>query len=180
VNLAENITDTSGVRDLFVDEDLNLDSNGDGKKDNDPDSRSGTGIIRAGSGTLELNISPQKTLFERPIKLWATDEAGNVSSRESKIVIYSPIPTINTQSGTIITGQLDELLEQERVDLVRFRSGKIDPIGDTLRTTSGVFSGALRTGSGLILKENGVALATINEYSGVVNLTGSGLSLRVV
>jgi hypothetical protein len=179
VNMRESITDTSGIRELFVDTDLSVDSDGDSKKDNDNDSRSGTGIVRAGSGTLDLIITPQKTLFERRIKLWATDEAGNISSRESKVVIYSPIPNIVSQSGSLITGELNERLDQERVDLVRFRSGKIDPIGNTLQTTGGAFSGTLGTGSGLILRENGAPIASIHEQSGLITLTGSWLSLAV-
>ena len=120
---------------MYIDEDLTQDRDGDGKKDNDRDSDTGTGVIRRGSGSLSVVISAQDKIGERPVKIWAIDEAGNTSSRESKLVIYAPIPTIKSQSGAIIQGALDEILERERVDMVRFRNGLIDPIGGTLFTT---------------------------------------------
>ena len=98
INLSESITDVSGLREVYIDEDLTRDSDSDGKKDNDRDSMSGTGITRVGSGSLVFTITAQNTISERAVKIWATDEAGNTSSRESKLIIYAPIPTIRSQT----------------------------------------------------------------------------------
>lgn len=98
VDLREQISDVSGISDVFIDTDLTQDTNGDGKLDNDQDSGTMNGILRKGSSNLEWFIKPQDHIFERKIKIWAKDDQGNLAGRESKIVIYAPIPNIVSQS----------------------------------------------------------------------------------
>ncbi len=103
-DLGDLVTDNSGVRDLFIDTDLTTDSDGDGRKDNDRDTESPTGLIRKGNSPSEIFVRSQNSLFTRAIKIWATDEVGNTASKETKLVMFAPIPNISNQSGTLITG----------------------------------------------------------------------------
>ncbi len=121
IDLSEMIRDNSGIKEVFVDTNLDVDTNGDGIKENDRDSETGTGIIRKGSNPLEIFVRPQESLFTKKIRFWATDEVGNTSNKESSLVIYSPLPNIQSQSGSSVAGSLDETLANEPIDLLRFR-----------------------------------------------------------
>jgi len=153
IDLRDMISDISGISDIYIDTDLTKDTDNDGKLDNDRDSESASGMLRPGSSILEWFIKPQDRIFEQKIKIWAEDENKNLAGRESKIIIYAPVPNISSQSGTTIKGYLDESLSNEPVDIVRFRNGKISPVGDVgLTGSDGTFDQTIATGSGVVVR----------------------------
>lgn len=180
VDLRGMVSDTSEITELYVDTDLTKDTDDNGKKDDDRDSESADGILRKGNSTFEWYVKPQDKLWERAIKIWAKDENGNVTGKESKLTIYAPVPNITSQSGATIRGSLNETLRGEPVDTVRFRNGKLTPIGDAVRTsTGGTFENTFDTASGVVvLGPNGAQIARVNERTG--NLTLSGSEYRIV
>lgn len=182
VNLIDSVTDNGGISEMFVDIDLSVDSDGDGKKDNDRDSNSPDSPIRKGSFLQEFIISPQTSLFEKTIKLWAYDQRGNVTSKETSFEIYAPIPTISSSSGSVLYGQLDEAIDKEPVDILRYRNGGFNRIGETMLTIpTGAFSGAFSQDQGVRLStaQSG-SVVSINEKTGVMVFTGSTLKTEVV
>jgi hypothetical protein len=153
IDLREQITDVSGISDVFIDTDLAADSDRDGQMDNDRDSDAAGSIFRKGSSNLEWIVKAQDRLFEKKIKIWAGDESGNLAGTETDLRIYAPVPNISTQSGTTIFGNLDESLDGEPTDIVRYRNGKISPIGNAALTQSGgEFLNTFGTNTGIAIR----------------------------
>ena len=66
-----------------------------------------------------------------------------MTSKETTFQIYAPIPTITSSSGATLYGQLDEAMTNEPVDILRFRNGAFNRVGNTLATIpTGAFSGS--------------------------------------
>ncbi len=118
----------SGIADVYIDTDLSVDADNDGRKDNDRDSESPTSILRKGASNLEWFIKAQNKLFEKEMKIWAKDTNGNLDGKETKLTIYAPLPNISGQSGALIQGNINETLAGEPVSIVRFRNGKLQVI----------------------------------------------------
>lgn len=136
IDLRGSITDVSGVRDVYFDTDLLTDSNGDGKRDNDRDSESTGSLFKKGNTSLEWYVKPQESLFEKRVKIWVTDDMGNTANRETTLSIYAPTPNIQSQTGSLLIGKIDESIDGEPVSIVRYRNGKITPIGSSGATFS--------------------------------------------
>lgn len=72
-------------------------------------------------------------------------------------------------------------MSDEPVNIVRFRNGKISPIGDSkLTVTDGTFDHSIRTSSGLVVRSaDGSEIAKINEKTGTITLSGSAYRIGV-
>ncbi len=102
IEMKDFVEDRSGVRDIYFDTDLQKDTNNDGIRNNDPDSTSENLFLRSGSTPTEFFVRAINRPQIIPIKIWATDSNGNISSADSKITIYAPIPEIgDIRSGVV-------------------------------------------------------------------------------
>ncbi len=65
---------------------------------------------------------------------------------------------------------------------MRFRNGIINRVGASVTTTAtGSFSNTLANGDGLVLRTlSGSGVANINEKTGVISLSGSGLQISAI
>lgn len=171
--------DVSGVKDIYFDTDLTKDSDNDGNKENDHDSDTTGNIIHKTDRLGVFEIGPSSKIENRPIRIWTADENNNVSFRNVTLSVYAPVPNITSSSGTIITGSLDETLTGEPVDLLRYRNGAITHIGKESPTNTGSFTTPLTTGSGVVLKFGTGTLATIDEFSGLIEPKIAGLNITV-
>jgi hypothetical protein len=116
-----------------------------------------------------------------PIQIWTTDALGNTSNIATKLTIYTPIPEITTIKNGQVNGTIGEPLASEIIDIVRFRNGQITPLSQsTLTTGSGSFTLSGSTLSGVTILSSGKEIARINETSGVMSITGSGITTRVL
>lgn len=112
ISLAQYIDDISGVRKVYVDTDLTKDTDSDGNIINDADSLDPRNIslIKQGKTIFDLEIGAFDSLFVKKIRLYAEDENGNVSSKDLTLVVYAPIPEIQSTSGSIVSGAINESL----------------------------------------------------------------------
>lgn len=112
ISLVQYINDISGVKRVYVDTDLTKDTDGDGNVTNDADSLDphNTSLIKQGKTIFDLEVGSFDSLFVKKIRLYAEDENGNISSKDLTLVIYAPIPEIESTSGSVISGAINESL----------------------------------------------------------------------
>lgn len=112
ISLAQYIDDISGVKKIYVDTDLTKDTDGDGNLTNDADSLDSrnTSLIKQGKTIFDLEIGAFDSLFVKKIRLTAEDENRNVSSKDLTLVVYAPTPEIQSTSGSIVSGAINESL----------------------------------------------------------------------
>lgn len=186
LNLQSYIEDISAVDNVWVDADLTKDTDSDGDTTNDRDSLDiATSYgIKKGNTLYDLDIGPFDTLFTKKIRLFAEDGNGNISSKDLTITVYSPVPEIQSLSGTIVSGDLDEVLGDEPVDIYRLRNGsfvRIEPAsGDSDKTAQdGTFHLTAKNASGIILTQSGKTIARIDERTGKIVLEDSSFEIGV-
>jgi len=130
INLKSYIDDISGIDSIWIDADLTKDTDGDGDIKNDKDSLDSNSSygIKKGDTVYDLSIGSFDTLFTKKITLFTKDGNGNLSSKDLTLTIYPPVPNIESITGSIISGRLDETLGNEPVDIFRLRNGAITRI----------------------------------------------------
>lgn len=112
ISLAQYIDDISGVKKVYVDTDLTKDTDGDGNPTNDADSLDprNTSLIKQGRTIFDLELGAFDSLFVKKIRLYAEDENGNVSSKDLTLIVYAPTPEIQSTSGSVVSGAINESL----------------------------------------------------------------------
>lgn len=180
--LSAYLSDISVVNKVWIDADLATDTDGDGNVANDADSLDSSSPygIRKGNSIYHLEIGPFDTLFTKKVRLFAQDGNGNTSSKDLTLTVYSPVPEIQSFSGSRISGMLDETLGGEPIDIFRLRNGtlsRIDSVGST--SSDGTFSLATNSGEGIVLSQSGNTIATINERTGRIALENSSFRIAV-
>ena len=95
---------------------------------NDINSTNSSYGIKKGDTVYDLSIGSFDTLFTKKITLFTKDGNGNLSSKDLTLTIYPPVPNIESITGSIISGRLDETLGNEPVDIFRLRNGAITRI----------------------------------------------------
>lgn len=162
---------------IWIDADLEKDTNGDGDMTNDTDSlvvNSPYGI-QQGDTIYDIKIGPFDSLFTKKIRLFAKDGNSNISSKTLTLNVYSPVPKIISTSGSTISGNLSEILTKEPIDIFRLRSGNLTRI-DSLTSTGtytihdGTFELVGNNINGIILTQSGKQIATIHEHTGKITL----------
>jgi uncharacterized repeat protein (TIGR01451 family) len=166
----------SGISELRIDFDLGIDSDGDGNPKNDADSENIT--ITKTAAKIEIEFGPYDELFERDILIALEDDNGNIGSREVGFEVYPPIPTILDIQENTITGVIDEDLLNEPVRLYRYRWGIIQKLQaadgtDLIETdVDGNYDFETAEDSdGLVLSYSGTTIATIDEYTGRIDIS---------
>lgn len=141
--------------------------------------------MKQGNTIYDLIIGPFDTLFTKKIRLFARDGNGNISSKDLTLTIYPPVPEIQTLSGSIVSGNLNEVLTNEPIDIFRLRSGnlsRIEPI--TLSGTKTINNGTfVLTGndiSGIVLTQSGRQIATIDERTGKITLDDTSFHITAI
>lgn len=170
LNLKAYLDDISGIANVWIDMDLAQDTNGDGNTQNDNDTLSTTTTygVRQGKTVADLDIGPFDSLFTKKIRLFAEDGIGNISSKDLTLTVYPPVPEIQSLSGSTISGNLNEVLSGEPIDIFRFRNGilsRIEPQkSDVTKTAAnGTFSLLTKNTSGIVLTQSGRSIANIDE-----------------
>ena len=170
-----------------MDSDITKDTDGDGDVKNDKDSLdSATAYgIKKGNTAFDLDIGPFDSLFTKKIRLFAEDGNGNVSFKDITLNVYSPIPEIQTFSGNVVSGNLNEVLTNEPVDVFRLRNGamsRIEPTtgSDSKTTDGGVFVLTSKERNGVILTQSGKTIATIDERTGKISLEDTSFQVAII
>ncbi|EKD30015.1 MAG: hypothetical protein ACD_78C00187G0002, partial [uncultured bacterium (gcode 4)] len=179
--------DISGVKKVSVDTDLTKDTDGDGNTTNDADSLDphNTSLIKQGRTIFDLELGAFDSLFIKKVRLTAEDENGNTTSKDLTIVVYAPIPEIQSTSGSIVSGAINESLVWEPIDIFRFRNGKmtrlkIDNLSTALTKENGLFSIPTSHLPDIVLKRSGSGIANISETTGKITLTDPTFQMSVL
>lgn len=173
------------IAEVRVDFDLAVDSDGDGDTQNDADSENIS--ITKTPIKIEIEFGAYDELFEKNIMIALIDDNGNIGSREIGFEVYPPIPSILDIEDSIITGIIDEDLLDEPVRLYRYRGGIIQKLqsadGTDLIETDGEGNYAFEASEqsdGLQLSYSGVTIASIDEYTGRIDISDVLVSTRVL
>jgi hypothetical protein len=178
IDLTPHIYESSGVRgikDVFVDFDVDYDSNHDWNPKNDIDTDK-INIIKS-SSKIEIEFGKYDSLFDKKIWITLVDNNWNKWYKEVDFMVYSPIPEILSYTGWIINGSMDEDLDFEPVNLYRHRWWSIS----RLEGRDGKFKVFTNNWDydfepkpyieWLILKKKWNILAYINEFTWKIRLT---------
>ncbi len=174
-----------GIRDVRVDFDLTVDSDGDGNSKNDAD-RKGINIIQT-AARIAIEFGPYDILFKKKILIALVDDNGNIGQKEINFEVYPPAPQIESIEENIISWQIDETLLDEPIRLYRYRGGVIEKLqkadgGDLVNTDiDGNYNfETTETSTGLILTHSGSTAAIIDEYTGRIDLKDIRTNIRVL
>jgi uncharacterized repeat protein (TIGR01451 family) len=175
----------SGISDVRIDFDLWVDSDGDGDPKNDADTEN-ISITRT-AVKIEIEFGPYDELFEKDILIAVEDDNGNIGSREVRFEVYPPTPIIMDIQDNTITGVIDETLLNEPVRLYRYRWGTVEKLQtadgtDLIETdVDGNYDFETSEDSdGLVLSYSGATIATIDEYTGRIDISNILVSTLVL
>lgn len=187
-NFSRDATDLSGIREFYVDADLQFDTDGDGDTKNDRDSLlpNGTGGVKKGNSLLDVTFGAYTTIFQRPIRIISKDINGNVSTKDVKLTSYAPIPQIaEVQSGTTVRGAIDEKLADEPIHVIRMRNGVISIVPANTTSLTNPEGGFRYGANGSVSSEvaitdtTGRKVASIDEKTGKITLLDATYQTRV-
>lgn len=168
----------TAINDFFIDFNLEIDSDGDGDPKNDRDMENIS--IQKTLNALRVSFGPYDSLFKKKIGIWASDMNDNTAYKEIVFEVYSPTPNITGMEEGTILWVLDERLQEEPVNIYRYRGGIISKIldvndGEKVLTYSWWIydfeAEKLIEGDGVAIEYNGTKIATIDEYTGYIHLT---------
>ena len=186
IDLTPYIYEDSGIRNIksvSVDFDLTKDSNWDSDTKNDID----TDKIKINKtlSSIKIEFGPYDSLFNKTIWITLIDNNGNLWYREVPFEVYSPKPNISDYSSWVIKWSIDESLNNEPVNLYRYRGGIIKKLENTewknkVLTNSWDYSFESNTDdSWLTLTNLWQDIAFIDEYKWSINLKNFGARLKV-
>ncbi|MBW7954446.1 VCBS repeat-containing protein [Candidatus Gracilibacteria bacterium] len=184
-DFTDSIYENSGnntIKDIFIDFDLEKDSNGDGNNFNDRDfaykmPKDNFKINKEGN-KIYFDIGSFDTLINKDIMLYVVDDNGNIGGKKINFVVYSPIPQIENIKNNAISGRLNENLLNQPIDFYRLRGSNLDRIKGVnnefgvktidggkflFNTSSGI--------SGLDITMSGGKLFSIDETTGKINMS---------
>lgn len=183
VNLKKYVRDVSGISDFFVDVDPETDRDGNkvSNDDRDSDSPETGGKFVRGNDWSELVVGPFDAPTTRKIRMVATDGNGNETARDVTVTAFVPTPSIQAATSARANGVIDAKVSGEPIDLFRYRGGKLSRLsgsGETLTDAGGNFVRQFASGENVAVTQSGVAVVSINERSGKVELKSP--SYRIV
>lgn len=97
--------------------------------------------------------------------------------------MYPPVPAIQSLSGSHVSGDMNEVLGGEPIDIFRLRNGtlaRIEPTqsGSIQTAENGVFTLIAKDTSGIILTQSGKTIARVDERTGKIVLDDT--SFRII
>lgn len=113
--------------DVRVDADTSVDSDKNGIFDDDF-VKSATGVNIASEN---ITFGPYDTPGNKNMLLEVRDEYGNITRLPMTVEIYTPIPSIDSFSGKILSGSLSEPLSQEPIHIWRLRGSEYPTLVNT-------------------------------------------------
>ncbi|MCH2188381.1 hypothetical protein MK079_00960 [Candidatus Gracilibacteria bacterium] len=126
---------------------------------------------------IELHVKEFDTLSTRPITITLIDNNDNSTTTSVPFEVYAPIPQISTLSGSTLSGDIGEDLDNEPISLYRYRGGVIT----ALTTTSGATDVATLDGDynfeaqsvtqtgGVSIEVSGAQIALVDEATGYIS-----------
>ena len=173
------------ISDIWVDFDLETDSDNDGNPKNDRDTDKIE--IQKTLNKIAISFGIYEELFEKKIRIGLEDKNGNTWERDIDFEVYAPEPEIEEYADGRVVWGLDEDLTGEPIRIYRYRWGAIQKLQE--RSGDDKILSALewnydfetpKTSSWLILTRDDADVAIINEYTWVVELKDPFSSVEVI
>lgn len=118
-NFTPYLYDTTWYSDFYIDFDLNKDSDSDWDATNDRDTKEEN--VQVTTKTVKVDFGPYDEVFTKDIGITLKDLAWNITYQAAKLEVYAPNIEVNSQTWDIVTWKLDEELEEEPINLYRYR-----------------------------------------------------------
>ncbi len=188
VDLHPYITDALPIKDIYIDGDPTVDTDGDMIPDDDRDSDDihSSYHIRRGASMYEYVFGAYQTTYTRTIRIRATDINNHSSYKDVSLTVYAPVPQVQSATATGITGSVGDTIGSIPVDIFRIRGSVVEPVehadgstGSVLTDSGGVFTLSGMAMDGGILRSGTASIARIAERTGQITLTASGYSVQV-
>jgi len=137
--------------------------------------------------SILLKFNKFNKLFKEKIELELEDTNWNKSITPIDFEVYSPTPEINNNDGNNITWKIDEKLIEEPINIYRIRSWVIKRLQTknneikvyTVDEWNFSFNAKWETSSWLILKENNIEIANINENTWNIKIKNTNFKIKV-
>lgn len=130
-----------------------------------------------------LDIWPFNTLGTKSVKLYVKDNNWNIATKSLNIEIYAPIPQINFNSWSLVSWVLWEQIENEPIDLYRFRNWVIDRVNTLspiFSNNNWEFSTSTKVENWLEIKDlSWAVLAYVNERTWKIDLKDAWYSVVI-
>ena len=176
---------TENISDIWIDFDLETDSDNDGNLFNDRDTDK-INIINT-LGEISIAFGPYEELFSKRIRISAEDKNWNIGSREVSFEVYAPQPEIDVFTDGTIAGTLDEELVWEPIRIYRYRWWAVEKLQEISGEDSVLsvlewnydFETPI-TSEWLVLTRDDREIATINEYTWKVDLIDPLAEMKVL
>jgi len=144
-------------------------------------------VLRRTPSRIAYDFRAFEELMDIQIRLTLSDSNGNIVSRNIPFEVYAPIPKIDAIDETLISWRIDERLTDEPIRLYRYRWGSLERL-QTLENTDFVLTqswwlfdfSATEISQGLILSYSWVTLASIDEYTGMIDIQNFWVNTRVL
>jgi len=172
------------IKDIYIDFNLNVDSNWDWDPTNDRDTQKI--VINKTNTSINITFWPYSTLFSKEIGVTIVDNNGNIWYNKIPFLVYTPTPEIKSYTWSKVSWLINESLTNEPVWLYRYRWWMISKISWSWWTNKAFTSSWLYdfnpslTSSWLELKYNNNIVANINETTWVINLLNPTLNIKVL
>lgn len=196
INLKKYITDVSGIKEIYIDADIEKDSSWDWVVDNDKDSldEKTKYWIKKWDSIYDIIVWSFDKLISKNILLTVIDNNNNKLSSLIDFEVYSPIPQISNVDKNIsqIKWSIDENIAWEPIDIFRYRDWvlkKIDTKNEKDETTSDWWFDItwLSIEKGLVITKsttsswvtNTWVIAIINETTWRINIKDYNYQVKV-
>ncbi|PID87581.1 hypothetical protein CSB07_00690 [Candidatus Gracilibacteria bacterium] len=169
----------NSIKKVYFDFDLELDSDGDGNPKNDDDTlRVSELSVSLEDEKIIVSAGDFTELISKKIGIFVEDENGNVGFSEVDFQVYAPKVDIKDFDFDVISGKIDEDLENEPINIYRYRGGNLVKILDSSNNSraftkeGGVYDFDTKDSpsSKLVLKYEEEQIANINEKTGKIDI----------
>jgi hypothetical protein len=175
------------ISEVFIDFDLEIDSDGDWNFKNDKDNLTDDKInIRKTSSRIDVEFWKYDNIFSKKIWITVIDKQWNTWYSDVNFLIYTPTPKINSYNSGIIKWNIDESFTDEPINLYRFRSWIITKLinkDDKVKVNTKLWNYDFEVNNNsrwLALKKDTKIVAYINEETWKIDLKDISLSVKVL
>lgn len=136
IDVGASVDSETAIAEIFIDTNLEVDSNGDGDPINDRDLQGPEGLRNLSS----FRLNPEEETGSFQIAIWAIDAAGNTTYRIITINVLAPDIIIDEVNQNSVIGHLETTDEDVPLKLIRNRDGLLQEIGQTSTNADGNFT----------------------------------------
>jgi len=133
-DLSESYDNESGLKSIFVDTQLNIDSNNDGIRDNDRDID-----FNVDAPLKEFKFGPFEQFNTQAFKVFASDHANNQSQEVFSYPVQTPDLVIDEVSFENIKGHITPKAESFPIEIIQNQNGSSQIFTETTTDTQGKF-----------------------------------------